>query len=45
MTVFKLEEKPMRTKKMHDEETYELDNAYNEDERFYEEGDSSIWYN
>lgn len=25
----------MPTKKMHDEESYELDNVYNEDDRFY----------
>ena len=34
----------MKTKKMHDEEQFELDNQYNEDER-YMRNDSSIWYN
>lgn len=35
----------MKTKKMHDEESYELDNVYNDDDRFYMRGDSSVWYN
>jgi len=35
----------MKTKKMHDEESYELDNVYNDDDRFYMRSDSSIWYN
>lgn len=42
----------MPTKKMHDEESYELDNVYNEDDRFYTRGrflnlvqliDEKIW--
>lgn len=32
----------MPTKKMHDEESYELDNVYNEDDRFYTQGDSQL---
>lgn len=35
----------MKTKKMHDEESYELDNVYNDEDRFYTRGDSSVWYN
>lgn len=36
--------KPIR--KSHSEETYELENVYNEvDERCGTAGDSSIWYN
>lgn len=34
----------MKTQKMYNEEAYELDNQYNEDER-YLRNDSSIWYN
>ena len=34
----------MKTRKMYDEEEYELDNQYNEEER-YMRNDSSIWYN
>lgn len=37
--------KPMKTQKMHDEESYELDNVYNDEDRFYTRGDSSVWYN
>lgn len=35
----------MKTKKMHDEESYELDNVYNDEDRYYTQSDSSIWYN
>ena len=35
----------MKTQKMHDEESYELDNVYNDENRFYTRGDSSVWYN
>ncbi len=35
----------MKTQKMYNEEEYELDNQYNEEDRNYTEGDSSIWYN
>lgn len=35
----------MKRQKMYDEESYELDNQYNEEERDYSRGDSSIWYN
>jgi hypothetical protein len=35
----------MKTQKMHDEESYELDNVYNDEDRFYTRGDSSVWYN
>lgn len=34
----------MRTQKMYNEEEYELDNQYNEEDR-YMRNDSSIWYN
>lgn len=34
----------MKTQMMYNEEQYELDNQYNEDER-YMRNDSSIWYN
>jgi hypothetical protein len=34
----------MRTQKMHNEEEFELDNQYNEEDR-YMRNDSSIWYN
>ena len=30
---------------MYNEEEYELDNQYNEEDRYYMKGDSSIWYN
>lgn len=30
---------------MHNQEEYELDNVYNEEERYFMQGDSSIWYN
>lgn len=30
---------------MYNEEEYELDNVYNEEERYTIQGDSSIWYN
>lgn len=33
-------------KRSYDEESYELDNVYNEtDDRYYVAVDSSIWYN
>ena len=35
----------MKTQKMYNEEEYELDNQYNEEERYYMKSDSSIWYN
>ena len=35
----------MKTQKMHHEEDYELDNQSHEEERYYTQGDSSIWYN
>ena len=35
----------MKTQKIHDEESYELDNVYNDEDRFYTRGDSSVWYN
>ena len=34
----------MKTQKMYNEEEYELDNMYNEEDR-YMRNDSSIWYN
>ena len=34
----------MRTQKMHNEEEFELDNQYNEEDR-YMRNDSCIWYN
>ena len=34
----------MKTQKMYNEEEYELDNQYNEEDR-YVRNDSSIWYN
>ena len=34
----------MKTQKMYNEESYELDNQYNEEE-LYVRNDSSIWYN
>ena len=34
----------MKTQKMYNEEEFELDNQYNEEER-YLRNDSSIWYN
>ena len=34
----------MKTQKMYDEESYELDNQYNEEE-LYMRDDTSIWYN
>ena len=34
----------MKTQQMYNEEEYELDNQYNEEER-YMRNDSSIWYN
>lgn len=40
-----LEGKTMKTQKMYNEEEYELDNQYNEEDRYYMKGDSSIWYN
>lgn len=40
-----LEDKTMKTQKMYNEEEYELDNQYNEEDRYYMKGDSSIWYN
>jgi len=39
-----MEDKTMKTQKMYNEEEYELDNQYNEEER-YMRNDSSIWYN
>ena len=33
-----------RKKKSYDEEDYELDNMYNDDER-YRVGEPSVWYN
>ena len=41
----KTEDTTMKRQKMYDEESYELDNQYNEEERDYSRGDSSIWYN
>lgn len=35
----------MKTQKMHNEEEYELDNQYNEEERYYTQSETSIWYN
>lgn len=35
----------MKTQRMYNEEEYELDNVYNEEERYYMQSDSSIWYN
>jgi len=35
----------MKTQKMYNEEAYELDNQYNEEDRYYFHNDSSIWYN
>ena len=35
----------MKTQKMYNEEEFELDNQYNEEDRNYMRGDSSIWYN
>jgi len=34
----------MKTQKMYNEEEYELDNQYNEEERF-QQFTASIWYN
>lgn len=34
----------MKTQKMYNEEEYELDNQYNEEDRFMR-NNSSIWYN
>jgi len=34
----------MKTQKMYNEEEYELDNQYNEEDRFMHY-DSNIWYN
>ena len=34
----------MKTQKMYNEEEYELDNLYNEEDR-YMPADSCIWYN
>jgi len=33
------------TKKQHEQESYELDNVYNEDDPRYVQATSSIWYN
>ena len=35
----------MKTQKMYNEEEFELDNQYNEEERYNVPSDSSIWYN
>ena len=36
----------MKTQKMYNEEAYELDNQYNEEDRYYYGGnDTSVWYN
>ena len=35
----------MKTQMMHNQEDFELDNVYNDDERYYTKSDSSIWYN
>jgi hypothetical protein len=39
-----MEDKTMKTQKMYNEEEYELDNQYNEEER-YQNNNPSIWYN
>lgn len=35
----------MKTQKMYNEEEYELDNQYNEEERYQNYSNPSIWYN
>ncbi len=42
--LFIMEKKNTKTRKMFNEEEYELDNQYNDDER-YSRSDSCIWYN
>jgi hypothetical protein len=39
-----MEDKAMKTQKMYHEEEYELDNQYNEEERYYVQSETSIWY-
>lgn len=40
-----MEDKTMKTQKMYNEEEYELDNQYNEEERYQNYNTPSIWYN